>query len=250
MEPCFLVLEREALMGGNVAKLRRRLRNQISAMPSVYLPLFGVRNRDFVVERGTDVVVEAFPRSGNSFLEAMIRLSAPHLRIAHHSHAAAQVIYAVRQQIPSFVIARDPDSAVSSLVVKDSNTFDFDVAFSEYVNFYSSLYPRYASEVRFVSFDTLKENPHMVVSSILGSMGIRECNLPSVDDVYEFVDELTRHRTGKQSTSYSPKISQKEALSLERRKYEVAMSLEKWGCPPKRRDALNLYASILENCFV
>src|SRR5690348_3804426 len=50
---------------------RYRLRTSISHVPSIYLTLADLRRRDedgaTVVTRATDLVVEAFPRSGNTF---------------------------------------------------------------------------------------------------------------------------------------------------------------------------------------
>lgn len=70
------------------------------------------------ITRRTDVVIEGFPRSGNTFAVWALRLSQPKPPvIASHVHVPAQVKLAVRRNLPTLVVVRAPVDAVASLIV-------------------------------------------------------------------------------------------------------------------------------------
>jgi hypothetical protein len=66
----------------------------------------------------TQLVIEGFPRSSNTFAAAAI-LEASHDRIvvASHVHTPSQVIAAARQHVPTLVVAREPRATVRSLIM-------------------------------------------------------------------------------------------------------------------------------------
>ncbi len=72
-----------------------------------------IRGHGELVGAATDVVIEGFARSANSFAVAAFRMPQGRpLQIAHHTHAAAQVLEAVRLGVPTMVLIREPDAAV------------------------------------------------------------------------------------------------------------------------------------------
>jgi hypothetical protein len=130
--------------GAGLARIRRRFHGWLGRHPALYLPLVS-RRRAFdgsrkAVGKDTELVIEGFPRSGNSFALAAFRLTQPSLRIAHHLHAPAQVIAAARQGIPALVVIRDPDDAIVSLLLRAPG-WEPREAFAEYARFYSSILP-------------------------------------------------------------------------------------------------------------
>jgi len=108
-------------LGAAVRTLQYTLRYVVNVHPWLYMPLarrWHCDNRDRLVERDTELVIEAFGRSGSTFAVLTFEMAQPrHVKTAHHSHAAAQVIVAARWQIPTLVIVRRPmDSALSHMV--------------------------------------------------------------------------------------------------------------------------------------
>lgn len=92
-----------------------RSRYLINAYPALYMPIGRFRHRhstDYCVNRQTEIVIEGFGRAGSTFawLAFMSAQSRP-VRTAHHTHAAAQVITAVRLSIPTLIIVRPPQDA-------------------------------------------------------------------------------------------------------------------------------------------
>jgi len=83
------------------------------------------RNRKFV-SRLTDLVIEGFPGSGNSFasncVRAAITISA---NIESHYHYTAQLKRAVTLNVPAVVLVRDPAGACASMKSKVPHYWDW-----------------------------------------------------------------------------------------------------------------------------
>ncbi len=90
----------------------------VGAYPAVALPLARWRRHGEPVGPGTDVVIEGYPRSANSFAVAAFRHAQPEpVRIAHHVHVPANAIAGVRRGLPTLVVVREPADAVVELVL-------------------------------------------------------------------------------------------------------------------------------------
>lgn len=69
------------------------------------------------VSSNTDIVVEGYPRCGNSFVFSIIqRRSDRPLRIAHHIHLPAQIELGIARSLPVLVLVREPEGAIGSFV--------------------------------------------------------------------------------------------------------------------------------------
>ena len=61
----------------------------------------GPRTRpDLMVRRGTEICIEGFPRSGNTFAVYAFELWNPGSQVAHHLHAPGQFVRALRLSVP------------------------------------------------------------------------------------------------------------------------------------------------------
>ena len=103
-------------------RIRYGARAVVSTHPAIYLPFarrkYGAAGS--VVNPDTELVIEGFQRSGNTFAVAAFELAqGRETRTAHHLHAAAQVIAAVRMGIPILLLIRDPDEAVLSHMLRE-----------------------------------------------------------------------------------------------------------------------------------
>jgi hypothetical protein len=94
-----------------------------------------------MVQPETGLVIEGFPRSGNTFAVVAFRMAQERsFHVAHHLHAQAQVIRAVKWRIPVCLLIREPIEAVKSLVVK-LPFIRLGDALRVYWEFYSDLRP-------------------------------------------------------------------------------------------------------------
>ena len=126
-----------------------------SQWPSIYLPVARWKHRRAIlaiasregtapnpdaspppVGPGTELVVEGFQRSANSFAIAAIRSAEDRpLAIAHHQHVPAQIVAGVRRGIPTVLLIRDPDAAVLSYVIQQP-FLTMRQSFRHYIRFY------------------------------------------------------------------------------------------------------------------
>lgn len=126
-----------------IKRVRYSLQMLFSTIPWLYIPLYGLlgKHQHLLVGKDTDIVIEGFPRSGNTFSVAAFEWAQERtFKIAHHLHASAQLIWAVNHGIPAVALIREPESAVISLVIREPH-LSLDTALREYVRFYNSLLP-------------------------------------------------------------------------------------------------------------
>lgn len=101
--------------------------DRVRAQPRVFRTLWPLRERPHfnrrVVRRGDDLVIEGFPRSANSFVLAIFRVSQdPDLKIANHFHSPAQFVLARRYGVPAVLLIRDPRDSVLSMMIYEDTT--------------------------------------------------------------------------------------------------------------------------------
>ena len=105
-------------------RARYEVRTLLADHPSLYLPLARLKSRPpatQTVEADTDILIEGWPRSGNTFAEQAFRLAQHRpLNVAHHFHAPAQVIAAVRKGLPALIVVRNAADSICSFLIRDS----------------------------------------------------------------------------------------------------------------------------------
>jgi hypothetical protein len=126
----------------------------LERFPGIYLGLLRLKRRNhwsraWIVERDTDVVIEGFPRSANSFARAAFHSMQPNLKFATHVHSCAQVVQACRWSIPTMVLLRNPEGAACGLVAfnwelqgrkpEEIDAAAVDSALRRYLHFYEPL---------------------------------------------------------------------------------------------------------------
>lgn len=107
------------------ALFARRVSDVLEQWPSLYSWVMrwrfrGRETQQWLVDRRSDVVIEGFQRSANSFAVRAFRMAQPdagrRLRIATHIHSPAQIALAARWGIPAILLVRHPDDAVVSVL--------------------------------------------------------------------------------------------------------------------------------------
>ncbi len=140
-----------------IRQLQHGLGSFLGQYPSVYLPPARLKHRWVTrgnerdrslayldvspppTERRTDIVIEGFPRSANSFAVAAFRLPQPtFVYIAHHHHVASQVLAGIKLGIPSLVLVRNPQDAILSLLIRHPE-ISARQALADYMHFHRPL---------------------------------------------------------------------------------------------------------------
>lgn len=124
-------------------RLMRAARNVISDHP-VFLPIVlrcTPRGTTRAITEHTDVVIEGFPRSSNTFAAAALHQAADgRLAIASHVHTPSQVVLAVRRGLPTLVVIREPVATLASLLVAAPHV-RAGAALREWTHHYEVLWP-------------------------------------------------------------------------------------------------------------
>lgn len=131
------------------ARVRRSVSLLLSDYPRLYFPVMRRRGRykDLLISDRTELVIEGYPRSGNTFAVAALQWAqARQLTIARHTHSPAQVIEAVRRRLPVLVLVRDPRDAAPSLVIREP-AVSLELALKRYIRFHSRIHGYHAGYV-------------------------------------------------------------------------------------------------------
>lgn len=98
--------------------LRQSVKFFIASNPLLYrnyINLFRPGKKHLTVDCSTELVIDGFPRSANTF--AVVAFEAVQKRgvvLAHHTHVPATIIEGCRRQYPVLLLIRDPLSCVAS----------------------------------------------------------------------------------------------------------------------------------------
>jgi hypothetical protein len=99
--------------------IRHNAKTFLGSRPSLLFPLFRRRKAfdDLLVSEATDICIEGFPRSANSFAVGAFEYAQTEpVTIAHHTHVPANAMRACEWGIPTVVLVRSPYDAIVSVV--------------------------------------------------------------------------------------------------------------------------------------
>lgn len=101
-------------------QLRFRIREFLGRHPSfISLLALAAKWAPNQVRKDTDICIEGFLRSANTFaVAAIVTSQTKRLHVARHTHLAGQVIKALRLGVPTIVLIRDPRDAVASTLIR------------------------------------------------------------------------------------------------------------------------------------
>ena len=154
------------------------------------------------VSRTTEIVIEGYPRSGNTFAVVAFRLAQDRkIEIAHHLHAAAQIKRAARLDVPAIVLIREPSEAILSVMVRDPHA-SIRWALRSYIRFYSAVVP-YLEKTVVAPFTTATSDLGSIIRTVNRRYGTAfaefmptEDALNSVRQTVEWMGQLDSMRTG------------------------------------------------------
>lgn len=147
------------------------------------------------VSKATDITVEGFPRSSNSYLSRLVRHLNPKLQIATHLHSNVNILQSLKWNIPTVVLIRNPKDAIVSLAAlsheidtRNNNPLrkiDFDKSIRDYIRFYK---PLLKSKNKFITahFNEVVTNPVAIIKEINAKTTLNlseDANLNGFDDL-------------------------------------------------------------------
>ncbi|NJN53795.1 MAG: hypothetical protein HC804_02970 [Anaerolineae bacterium] len=114
---------------------------QHPAFYKIWCRLFRPDTLSRFVTQKTDIVIEGFPRSGNTFAVAAFSVAQKNTyQIARHTHKVMQIIKAVDMKIPTLVLIRTPTDAVLSLNIRQPY-ITLEQGLRNYIRYYNGIKP-------------------------------------------------------------------------------------------------------------
>ena len=195
--------------------IREQVRRYVGEHPFLFFNFYRLRPRyrDLLVDRTTQLVIEGFPRSGNTFaVVAFEQAQRESVRIAHHLHMPAQVMRAARWRIPTLVLIRKPTDAVLSLVVRERR-ISIRQAIKHYVSFYEKV-AGYRSAFIVGSFEEVTQDYGAVLERVNARFGTRfslfDHSTDNVEGVLSHIEE--RHRARREGELDEKRIARPSAV--------------------------------------
>ena len=218
----------------NVASLwlEKWLQIHAGGHPAVYFSLYRMlRPRQDLSRAVTPdklVVIEGYPRSGNSFARRAFVMAQDETfdvtRIAHHLHVPAQVIRAARWRIPTLVLVRRPKDAVLSLAIRDP--ISVDQALRYYISFYETA-EQYRESYVLGLFEDVTGDFGQVIKRLNDKFGttfsLFRHNEESVNELFAGMETQARKKYGERL--WERKV-QRPAATRERIKDEIEYESE------------------------
>jgi len=134
----------------------------------------------------TELIVEGFPRSGNTFTVFVLQdVAQNQLRLSSHVHHPSQVKLAVQLGLPAILVVREPIGALASYLTYGRHGRPADVL-KEYYAYYQELIP-YADRVLVLNFEEIISDMPAIVDRINRRFSMA---LPPFDQSPENVDRL------------------------------------------------------------
>lgn len=145
----------------------------LDKFPSLFCNIYRIlfpRFQGRIVGPDTDIVIEGFPRSANTFAyRAFVDSQIESHKVAHHVHYSSQIIEAVKYQIPAILLIRVPKQAILSFLVR-SPGISIQLVLDYYIQFYRRVAPLRDSVV-VAPFEEVTKNFNEIIKRVNSRYG-------------------------------------------------------------------------------
>jgi hypothetical protein len=177
-----------------LAGQRWALQSRWAGHPS-YLAYSRRRHPLAVLRPETELVIEAFPRSANTFSAVAFQVSQPRpVRLAHHLHAPAQIVAAARRGLPVLVPVRHPRDCAISIAIRSPHV-SLSESLDAYRRFHEAILP-YRGACQVAPFEDVTTDFGRVVEALNAKFGTGyvpfDHTPENVERVYALIEERAR----------------------------------------------------------
>jgi hypothetical protein len=184
-----------------IGDAREWARRYVGRHPFLFYNFYRLRpsHRDLLVDRRTQIVIEGFPRSGNTFAVVAFQYAQREsVRVAHHLHMPAQVMRAAQWGIPTLLLARKPTDAALSWVIREPGV-QIRQALEHYVSFYEKA-AEYRDALVVGFFEEVTRDYGTVLERVNAKFGTDFSSFVHTENnvkcVFDRIEELHRARRG------------------------------------------------------
>lgn len=206
----------------------------IRRYPLLFFPIIKLNNRlrgwnwPSYITRDTELVLEGYFRTGNTFAVRAFDISQPAPRkMAHHTHAIATLLVAAERNLPSMVLLRKPTDTVISAALKAPGT-TLAQHLKWYIRYYQTV-DRLRDHFYIARFDEVTADFGEVIRNL--NLRFRTDFAPfdhtpdNVQKVFDWIEEMDRRVTSGNVMQYSIPQPQKRDV-----KAMMAKQLEQQDC--------------------
>lgn len=121
---------------------RQKIKYKIGKYPIIFYPIFSFspKFRSLSVDSKTELVIEGFPRSANTFsVLAFQRIQSRKIKLAHHLHVPSQILRGLKLGIPIMLLIRNPKDVTISYSIHYPSV-PLEQILREYIDYYTFLY--------------------------------------------------------------------------------------------------------------
>ncbi len=217
--------------------LREILLDKIRQCPILFYTLTRQikRYNNVLINKDTEIVIEGYPRSANTFAVAALEVAQQRkIKVARHTHAIAQIKVAARQGLPTIILVRKPKDAILSYVIREKNV-TLSLAINRYKAYYSAV-RQLQDNFHIARFEDVTSNYGAVIKSLNKKYSTNfllfQHTDKNVSDVFERVEEMEREiSNGELSESKVARPSNKRkdmkaSLEIELQKNKYTEKLE------------------------
>lgn len=209
------------MLNNNQPEWRYMLRSQIGTNRQIFRFFYLLKNglTNNLVSVGSDIVIEGFPRSGNSHLyNLLMSRSRSDLQIASHLHVIAQLSQGLRLRKPVVVVVRKPLDCVLSLMMMQRN-LRLKTGLRLYIRYYEYVV-EISDGILILDFEVIKKQPHVALDKIREYGGFRiDCrkfDIHELEKLKNTMKDTNREQGSNNPFSYglpsSEKIAEKKRL--------------------------------------
>ena len=196
------------------------LRVFLGQYPQIFYPLYNLVpvNRRLSVRNDTDIVIEGFPRSANTFaVLAFTSSQKSSVKISHHMHVPAQIIKAAKLKIPALVVIRNPkDSAISYVIRKPE--LSLRTILNCYTSYHKAIYP-YRRDYVLATFEEVITEFSKSIRRVNDKFGVDFIpHTPSgvdLEDIFKRADRLEGGDQAKTARPSQERAALKQVLKQE-----------------------------------
>jgi hypothetical protein len=163
--------------------------------------------KESVIHQYTEMVIDGFQGSANSFAtEAFKRSQTRHVNLSNHLHSPAQIIQAIKQDIPILLTIREPGDTVVSLTSRWPHV-SVTQGLRSYIGFYNKLKP-YTANCIISTFDQTTQHLDQVLAKVNVKFGTK----------FDLVDVVQSNAFREEKERDSEKEARRKIIKQEKRK--------------------------------
>lgn len=198
--------------------------------------------RTMRLRRDTQIVIDGFPRSANTFAVESFLAVNQGFSVAHHLHDRHRIRRAVKRGIPVILIVRHPDGCVNSFLNGGFETSKADFIYGEYTTFYTDLLDR-LDAVTIAEFAEITKDWPGVMERFNRRFGTTYAGVAGTDDeILQRVEDWGKsHAFGQANFD----AAQFEKVVSRPSSTRTTFDLEAVSTPAIREAALDVYAKVM-----